>query len=416
MKRSLWVALLIGGAGWNASGQDAAESPPAGTGFGTETPAADVGQPGLDAAEPDLNAVEPAVDLSAPVVPDAVAPGQEPAGDTDAVRPGEPLEGAEPLEPGLPGSPPESRPIDPDAPPTPNADPLPDTILDATLVPENDLPPSEAANLPGADAQNADGLGAPLVEDGTLPEARDDVPAPGVIDPRLPIERQPLLDDPAVEPLPTEPDVFPPARRQPPVIDPAYSAPAPPRPRPQIEIDEVVRNPIRIYETRLLVLMGHNVACEQPLEILARRFPTDARVPYLRFFHLSRTGQHDAALDALRQAVEMERLYPVTDYNRFMEPLQGPDRYYLERVRRASAELAAADSLVEPVPEDVLPEDLRGEPADVDADEPPLPAEPRPATNPPAGPPEILDEPAPESVPNADAPPPANGFDVAPGT
>lgn len=443
MKRSFWIALVFSGAGWAASAQDAANLPPAEDPPALADPAdsaADPNPPGAVDGTPDVgseDATPPGfnpndfVPGDDPSPLDIPTPGvDDPADDADAVRPGEGLEGAQPAEPGLPGSPPVDDaigrdPLDP-APDTPDPATLPDTILDTAPVPDNDAPPADAATVPGTDVPNADGLGAPLIDEGTVPVRPEDAP-PVDVDPRLPIERQPLPPDADFsEPLPADPDAFPAAPRRP-VIDPAYAPPAPPRPQPQIEVGEVVRNPIRVYETRLLVLMGHWPAVKDATDVLARRFPTDARVPYLRFFHLSRTGDRDAALDALQKAVAMERLYPVTDYNRFMEPLQGPDRYYLERVRRAAAELAAADGLVEPDPDDVLPEDLRNAPpTEVDADEPPLPAAPSGAERRgAAGPPEIIDEPqapsrlaprelapTPDDAPPADAAP-APGADAA---
>lgn len=466
MKRSFCVALLFSGVALAAYAQDAPNRPRAEELPATADPAAadaaaadpttpgaidgtpDVGSEDVTPPAVDPTAADPAVDPLNPAAPEARPAIENPADDTDAVRPGEALEGTQPAEPGLPGSPPV---VPDDAPPTrrnrdldaPPAENLPDTILDTTPVPNNDAPPADAATSPGTEARNADGLGAPLVNEGTVPaNPADDVPPPtneavppndalpSGVDRRLPIERQPLPPDAEFsEPLPADPDAFPPPSRRRPVIDPAYAPPAPPRPQPQIEIGEVVRNPVRVYETRLLVLMNHWPATEEALDVLARRFPTDARVPYLRFFYLSRTAQHDAALDALQKAVAMERLYPMTDYNRFMEPLQGPDRYYLERVRRASAELAAADGLVEPDPDDVLPENLRSAPpADRNTVEPPLPAARSETGRRDLGPPEIIDETAPPSrrlprepspaVDPNDVPPtdaaPAPGADTAP--
>jgi hypothetical protein len=101
--------------------------------------------------------------------------------------------------------------------------------------------------------------------------------------------------------------------------------------------------------------MGHVPAATKAIDTLGKRFPTDPRVQYLKFYLLSRSGDKEKALGALHKAVALEQLYPLTDYNRFMEPLQGPDRLYAERVRRATAELAAVDGLIKPEAEDYLP-------------------------------------------------------------
>jgi hypothetical protein len=187
-------------------------------------------------------------------------------------------------------------------------------------------------------------------------------------------------------------------------MDPANAPPAPPRSQPQIPIGEVVANPVRVYEARLLVLMGHWPAATDAVETLSHRFPTDARVPYLRFFLQSRSGQRDAALDSLRQAISMERLYPIIDYNRFMEPLQGPDRFYAERVRRAAAELASVDGLVEPTPDEVAP-----------APTGTAPARPAPAPSRPAPPAETAPEASAPPTASDNAPPPENAEPAQPG-
>ncbi len=192
---------------------------------------------------------------------------------------------------------------------------------------------------------------------GSSVQPLDVTPADPLDDPlREPIENERLA--PAINPGQPLPPAADPSVTQPfpqGSIDPAYGAPAPPRVQPQIEIKEVVRDPVRIYDARLLVLMGHVPAATKAIDTLAHRFPTDPRVQYLRFYLLSRSGDKDKALNALQKAVALERLYPLTDYNRFMEPIQGPDRFYAERVRRAAAELASAGGLVEPDAEDYLP-------------------------------------------------------------
>ena len=402
MRRSLWVALLFGGVGLTALAQDTPDTAPVPE--ETAPPATDAGTPGAVDGIPDVGSE------------DATAPGIEPpAADEPAVDDAPPPVNRGPL-PGrtLPdaGRPGTALPADPEVrqPDVPETD-VPDievrgaaggvrrqeTFEDAEPLPRNDVFPRDDRLPPGADVRDADGQGAPLIDEGLAPQ---DDPL------REPIERQPLPDTGVTQPLPPDPDgvgPIPPRRRPRPIldVDPAYGTPAPPRVQPEIEIGEVVRNPVRIYEARLLVLMGHTPAATDAINILARRFPTDARVPYLRFFLLSRTGQREAALESLRQAVALERLYPMTDYNRFMEPLQGPDRFYAERVRRAAAELAAVDGLVEPDPDELLPEETNG-PAPADAPPPETEPAPQPVPEdlpPQDTPPQEFDEPAPPAEP-----------------
>lgn len=315
MKRTLWIALLLGGVGLTALAQDTPDTAPV----------------------PEENALPPAAD---PRTGEELGP--------DPAPPAAPLVD----DPSLPGS----NPIDSDAP----VDPLaPESdLLDDPNVPLTDpddplsqpidpIPPAR----PGTARER-------LVDprDSTPTDPLDTEPETTLDDPlRRPIESEPLA--PSVNPLPSRREVPPPASQATPRnFDPAYGAPEPRRVQPQVELADVVRDPIRIYDARLLVLMGHHSAATKAIETLGNRFPTDARVQYLRFFQLSRSGDKDQALDALQQAIALERLYPMGDYNRFMEPLQGPDRFYAERVRRAAAELSRVDGLVEPDPDDYLPD------------------------------------------------------------
>lgn len=226
------------------------------------------------------------------------------------------------------------------------------TFAAAQQPPAND-PPARPVVPPGLGPADGD---APVPAPETAPE---DDPL------REPIERQPIPDpvEPPAPPPGEEGAVPPPGVPQPgqPLPpppdqrDPGYGVPMPQGANAVIPIDEIVRNPVRVYEARLLVLMGHAPAAAKAVETLGQRFPTDARVAYLRYFLLMRTGQQEAALESLRQAVALETVYPIGDYNRFMEPIQGPDRFYVERVRRAAAEVAAIDRLAEPEDAELLP-------------------------------------------------------------
>jgi hypothetical protein len=370
MKRSLWGVMFVGGIGIGvaAVAQDALEAelsqPPAG------------GEAAAQAADSEFDR---AAGVEQPADP-AFDPALDPSADRAFDEPFDPAaEPAQPLEPGVvdpaapgvvpPGEPPAGRP--PVAQPPVREPGRPETVL-----PDRGRPGA----LPPADPAVEPGVVEPGVVDPLAPEVDPQSPeVDPLADPLArPIERQPL--PPEAQPLPPQPGVVvPPAPgrrvlRQP--IDPAYGAPAPPVVQPAIPIDDVVRNPIRVYEARLLVLMGHWPAAEEAVQTLSQRFPTDARVPYLRYFLLSRTGQPEAALDALRHGAALERLYPITDYNRFMEPIQGADRFYLERVRRAAAELAALDGLAAPEAEELLPYELQDR---VPADERRTPPQPVPA-------------------------------------
>lgn len=309
MMRAIPIALLFAGTAMAAVAQQTPDTAPV----------------------PEENALPPAAD----------APLGEPELGADVAPPAEPLVD----DPTLPGD----NLIDPDDPTAPTVDP--DAPIDpgvpadpATEEPPTTPPPSR----PNAGRQ-------PLPDRSVQP--LDVTPADPLDDPlREPIENERL--DPAINPgQPVPPSDTPSAAQpvRPQTFDPAYGAPAPPRVQPQVEIKEVVRDPIRIYDARLLVLMGHVPAATKAIDTLGRRFPTDPRVQYLKFYLLSRSGNKEKALGALQKAVALEGLYPLTDYNRFMEPLQGPDRFYAERVRRATAELAAVDGLVEPEAEDYLP-------------------------------------------------------------
>ncbi|MBA3314119.1 MAG: hypothetical protein H0T47_12645 [Planctomycetaceae bacterium] len=341
MKRTMSIALLLAGAGLTAIAQDTPDTAPVpeenALPLAADAPLGE-NELGPDAAPP-----------AEPLVDDPTLPGPNP------IDPVDPL--AEPTDPlDQPPVDPLDEPIDPGVDPI---DPLVEEPADpAAPVRSDRLLPQDEPLAPVRPGTAREPLPEPDVE------PLDINPADPLDDPlREPIERDPLGRDrlaPTVNPgRPLPPDRTPPtARPLPPRnVDPAYGAPTPPRVQPQIEIKNVVRDPIRIYDARLLVLMGHQPAATKALKTLDHRFPTDARVQYLRFFLLSRTGQKDKALGALQQAVALERLYPMTDYNRFMEPLQGPDRFYAERVRRAAAELAALDGLVEPDPEDYLPKE-----------------------------------------------------------
>lgn len=313
MKRILGALTLMGGFGLSVFAQDTVDSPPLDEAIA----------PVEDPSELDAPAAEDALNADAFEAPDQAEDPVEPVPGVDTLQERD-LNARQPdvVEPADPG---------------------------AAAAPGSTLP----RDLPGDEA------GPPIIVDPVDParEPIEDQPLPE--DRLLPQDPAPLQDPALSEPLPFEeglPPAAPPRQRQPSEFDPAYGAPAPPRrDQPQVEIGDVVRNPIRIYDARLLVLMGHMDAATTALDTLGGRFPTDPRVPYLRFFMFSRTGQHDAALDALQQAVSLERLYPMTDYNRFMEPLQGPGRFYLERVRRATAELSSVDALVEPDPDELFP-------------------------------------------------------------
>jgi len=312
MKRSIPVALIVAGTAMISFAQDTPDTAPV----------------------PEENALPPAAD----------APLGEPPLEPDVAPPAEPLVD----DPTLPGD----NLIDPDEPTAPAVEPALPAAPGERAVEEPPVTPPPARPNAGRE---------PLPDTGIQP--LDVTPESPLDDPlREPIENERL--DPAINPgQPVAPSRVPSNVQPlpPPNIDPAYSAPAPPRVQPQVEIKEVVRDPIRIYDARLLVLMGHVPAATKALNTLAHRFPTDSRVQYLRFYLLSRSGKKDNALGALQKAVALERLYPMTDYNRFMEPLQGPDRFYAERVRRAAAELASVDGLIEPDAEDYLPKNAEQE-------------------------------------------------------
>jgi hypothetical protein len=328
MKRTMWLALLFASAGLAAVAQNTPDTAP--------VPEENAADPGTAAPLPEGELGADVAPPAAPLVDDPTLPGPNPV---DPVDPDAPA--VEPLNPAAPVAPAAERAVpaaeDPAAPD--NSTPLPPAAEPATT-------PAE----PGAARE-------PLPEPPTAP--LDLNPANPADDPlREPIEREPLA--PSVipgEPIP--PNGTPPAAGSlsPRTPDPAYDAPAPPQVQPQIEIRDVVRDPVRIYDARMLVLMGHQPGATKALKTLEHRFPTDARVQYLKFFLLSRVGDKDKALGALQKAVALERLYPMTDYNRFMEPLQGADRFYAERVRRAASELASVDGLVAPDPADYLPKE-----------------------------------------------------------
>ena len=313
MRRSLWAALMCGGVGLSALAQDTPDTAPVPEQLAPPG-AADPGTGAVDPV-PDVGAEDPTLPIDPPVADDAALPEQpaDPATDAPGVEepaPAGPLPGNTLPDAGRPGT---ALPADPEVrdpiTPDPNAvrdrdadalpeaefgarrrqqgrlevdqfetDPLPretDPLL------EDDLPPRRVP--PGADVRETDGQGAPLIEQQLTPE---DDPL------RDPIERQPLPQPGVGQPLPADPDGAGPipGGRRGVLVDPAYGAPAPPRVQPEVEIGEVVRNPVRVYEARLLVLMGHKPAATEAIDTLARRFPTDARVPYLRYFLLSRKG------------------------------------------------------------------------------------------------------------------------------
>ncbi len=331
MKRAIPIALICAGTAMAALAQNTPDTAP--------VPEENALPPAADAAlgEPELGAdVAPP---AAPLVDDPTLPGDNPI---------------DPNNPAAPAA-------DPNLPAAPPADPA---ATDEPVVPAEPGVPAEPA-APAEPAINPPPAATPNAGRQPLPDRSvrplDVTPADPLDDPlREPIENERL--NPAINPgQPIPPNGTPPAPQavEPREFDPAYSAPAPPHVQPQVEIKNVVRDPIRIYDARLLVLMGHVPAATKALDTLAHRFPTDPRVQYLRFFLLSRSGDKDKALNALQKAVALERLYPMTDYNRFMEPLQGADRFYAERVRRAAAELASAGGLVEPDPADYLPKNSK---------------------------------------------------------
>lgn len=323
MKRAIPIVLICAGTAMAAVAQNTPDTAPV----------------------PEENALPPAADA-------AIGEGEPDLG-ADPAHPADPLVD----DPTLPGD----NLIDPDNPAAPAADPdipaAPAADPDATAQPDLPVDPAEPVVEPPVSSPPAEPNAPrqPLPDNSVQP--LDVTPADPLDDPlREPIENERL--NPAINPGQPLPPEGLPSTAQPVVpreFDPAYSAPAPPRVQPQVEIREVVRDPIRIYDARLLVLMGHVPAATKALDTLTHRFPSDARVHYLRFYLLSRSGNKDKALSALQKAVALERLYPMTDYNRFMEPLQGPDRFYAERVRRAAAELASVEGLVEPDADDYLP-------------------------------------------------------------
>ena len=325
MKRAIPIALICAGTAMGAIAQNTPDTAPV----------------------PEENALPPAAEttLDEPELGADLAPPAEPLVD-DPTLPGDnPIDPNNPAEPAIDPSTPEAPAADPGTTAQPPALSQPSTPGE----PEVRQPPLSTPDVqPNARRQ-------PLPDRSVQP--LDVTPESPLDDPlREPIENEQL--NPAINPgQPLPPDGIPPASESvtPRTFDPAYSAPAPPRVQPQIQIKEVVRDPIRIHDARLLVLMGHVPAATKALETLAHRFPTDPRVHYLRFYLLSRSGDKDKALGALQKAVALESLYPMTDYNRFMEPLQGPDRFYAERVRRAAAELASVDGLVQPNADDYLP-------------------------------------------------------------
>ena len=86
--------------------------------------------------------------------------------------------------------------------------------------------------------------------------------------------------------------------------------------------------------TQTLPVQGVNpMAAEQLGQILLNRTPDDPRVQYMMFVLRYRDARYDEAFGFLQRAVELERADPITNYDRFMEPIQGRSRVYLERVR-----------------------------------------------------------------------------------
>lgn len=261
----------------------------------------------------------------------------------------------------------------------------------------------------------------------TRVSAQEEVPAPPA-DPAPPAvpavpgdqEALPLPGDPVP---PAGPGALPPG----PPAD-SFSAPPPPareyeeprystRPqRPTIELSTVIEEPVSIHEARGLVLSGNMCASLAALDTLASRYPADARVAYLRYFLLARTGQREVALASLERAVAIEYLYPVNDYARFMEPIQGADRYYAERVRRTVRDLDTRGVLIPPVESEVI--------VAPPAPEQTPPRPPAPGAVPPGQPgtlvpedavPETMED-APEATEEAPAPvePPVPQEDAAP--
>ena len=223
------------------------------------------------------------------------------------------------------------------------ADPASPPGVPAEAMPLDDpaAPATELDNLPDEPQQQLDGF-APQPSAGDAPDPADRMLGPGA-EPRPPAPANPGYPDSGFGPPQPQPNRTTPGSSRPEPAPPAGNLPMMAAPR--VNVGEIVRNPVRIHEARTLVLMGHWPKATQALDTLAVRYPADPRVEYLRYFLLARSGNRDAALDSLQNAIGLERDNPAYDYDSFLEPLQGPDRYYVERVRRAVAEADAADIL-----------------------------------------------------------------------
>ena len=373
MKRVLWVAplsatLVTAGLGVSAFSQEQL-----GSGLG-DLPAADASDLGSDPASPLIEPVEP-VEPSAADLP----PG------TPTVDPSDPAIGNEVpvVDPAVDPSADSAVPTAPA--PRPPGGVRPRGTSVAPIAPPTDPRRPVRPTQAGDDLDAADGLGAPLVPEADSPLDPErpivnplgpDAMPEDPLDPRVPVDpidpRDPRLPSavPGVAPGAVSP--------APGAVDPGYARPVRPRREvrdetPRISLDAVVRNPVRIYDARLMAMTGDWTGATDATDVLLRRFPTDPRVPYLRYFVFARSGQHDLALNALRSAITLEETTPVRDYGRFLEPFQGADRFYLERVRRAAGELDTLGSLtIEPA------DDLANPARPVPGTAPPLPESPAP--------------------------------------
>ncbi len=393
MKRPLQAAFFTAGVVTAGLGAAAFAQDSPGLGFGTAPPLVDPVDPALDPAAP-------AIDPSAPLIdpPASALPSGTPAIDPAAPARGNQVPGVDPAEDpsvdsAVPVPPARMRPgrLPPSRPPATGTIP-------PEVIPASPATAGRAARpaTPGTDLDDANGQGAPLVGDEeAVPGAAGRPAVTGLGAGAMPDEglfpgdgllpgRGPLPD----RGLPADDGAFPggplPAgsgRPAAPAVDPGYGPPVRTRRAnrsdvPQVSLDEVVRNPVRVYDARLKALTGDWPGAIQATDTLLERFPNDPRVPYLRYFAFARSGQHDMALDALRNAITLEETQPVGDYGRFLEPFQGPDRFYLERVRRAAGELDSLGSLTIESP------DASPRPP---IPTPPQPAPPRPVTPAPFG-------------------------------
>lgn len=186
------------------------------------------------------------------------------------------------------------------------------------------------------------------------PPSPGDEVAPSADPPAPEFSADPVPPDVPAAGLSNEPI---PPRRQ-----PRQTAPASPQ-RPVrgsasdhsgVSLSAVVHKPVAIYDARELVLSGNVPAAKAVLDTLIKRYPTDARVPYLRYILQYYTGQPKEALTSLEHAIALEYYRPVRDYQRFMEPIQGSARIYAERVRQSVARLDSMGKLEIPPFEKII--------------------------------------------------------------